>query len=757
MARQSTKQGGARATEAERQQLLRQMDVTMRQKLAVSAAHLPLPDGARILDIGCARGNSTFQLARMNPHLRVTGIDYNPAYIEEARQNYRLPNLSFIQGDIRDMPPPRWKFSAIFNCSVMHEVFSFSGYSMQAVRDSLQTQLGMLERGGIILLRDFMRAAEPEEMVYLDLPPGISSGTEPDQLSYPDLLRRYAQVADTQKPARLRGFFLEHIATTDDGWERFHLPADYAYEFIWRKEYRDRFYPEAHEKYGVLTARQYRDIPETMGARVAYAAPYYNPWIARNWHEGKFRLYDSRMKKMPPPPSNYFAVIENIRPGSSIRVREHRPADAQASYLKTKHFRNTDNDGLYDMVSRPGAVYDVIPYMQDDQGRVAIYAKTAYPRPIPNIHRRPMSPAIDGKSWSGHMVEPLAVANAGDDPDAAARRLLAERTSFQDSAVGAIEDGLSYYTAPMDVDEKVKSLFVQINGAPYESRLRGNFSRFSNDSTVRAYDIQELLGGIQVGMLPEARLEMNIYTLMRRLNLSPRAWIGDTYTPAEARVEGGAVFAAERRAVFEETAQDAGYLSVVRSQFVDLGMTKDGKNRLLRSQELEFAVPATGNSVSTNSVMAIRVLRDTATGEVMIGIQERDFPAVQSHDGVSTMPSVPGYRLPGSVTTTHEATEFLADKFPGADIRALGEGYFPSMGIMPNRAFPYLITGGEEPDAPPYRYVPLRGLFAGLESLQDAHLILAVCRTVHALGLWDEYMAKPGLCPAAAPSPTVSA
>ena len=111
------------ASATQKAKLLQQMDVTMVQKLAFASAHFQLHDGARILDIGCARGFGSYQLALLNPRLQVVGLDYDAAYIAEANEKYKLPNLSFIQGDARNLDLGEEQFDAILNSSDMHEVY----------------------------------------------------------------------------------------------------------------------------------------------------------------------------------------------------------------------------------------------------------------------------------------------------------------------------------------------------------------------------------------------------------------------------------------------------------------------------------------------------------------------------------------------------------------------------------------------------------------------------------------------------------
>lgn len=744
------------ASSGQKSHLLAQMDVTMVQKLAFASAHFQLHDHARILDIGCARGLGSYNLALLNPRLHVIGMDYDASYIDEARATYRLPNLEFVQGDARALDFGGDRFDAVLNSSVMHEIYSFSGYNHAAVDAAIESQLSHLTPNGVILLRDFMRPDNPDDLVIMELPPGGAAQGAVKDLSYGAFLHAYSQMANALHAPDLRGFYLEELAHGRDGWRRFRLPHDWAYEFIWRKEYRDRFEPEAREKYGVWTAAQYRQIPESMGARVLYTAPYYNPWIVRNWHQDKVRLFRENGAQITTPPSNYIAVIQNIPRGGSQVLREHRVSAAPVGYLKTEHFRARGQNAAqgtvpgagYDIVSRPGGVCDVIPWCENQDGRLVVYAKSGYPRPMVNVQNRGESPSLDGKTWSGHVVEPLAAANVDGDLAVAVRSVLVERAGFDAGHIGPAVTGLSYFTAASDVNEKVQSVFVKLCDAPYERPLKEQFSGFSSDGTVRAFDVMDVLRGIQVGMLAEARLELNIYALLQYQHRVPEPWIGDQFNVPVARgVKTRCLRALTPRQVFEATSEPASYLRTVRSRFVETTRDESGAQRFMAARDLEFAMPALRDSggvgaCSTNHVAIAPLLRNTA-GDVLIGLQERDFPTVQAQDGQSNMLALVTRRLPVNVRDMMGLKGYICDwlKVEGAAVVPLGEAYFPSMGILPDRIFPHAVMVDRV--LPGFTYYRIQDVLARPDRLQDGHALIATYRAAHALGQWQ---AAPDLC-----------
>lgn len=63
---------------------------------------LDLPQGGRILDVGCGNGGISFLLAGLRPDLQITGIDLEPKPLEDAAaltERSGFTNLRFEQGD----------------------------------------------------------------------------------------------------------------------------------------------------------------------------------------------------------------------------------------------------------------------------------------------------------------------------------------------------------------------------------------------------------------------------------------------------------------------------------------------------------------------------------------------------------------------------------------------------------------------------------------------------------------------------------
>lgn len=84
---------------------LRAADLQQRAMLEDYLADLPLPRGARVLEIGCGPGPVARALAARPGIGDVVGIDPSPVFIERARMRAEgIPNLSFVTGDGRELP-----------------------------------------------------------------------------------------------------------------------------------------------------------------------------------------------------------------------------------------------------------------------------------------------------------------------------------------------------------------------------------------------------------------------------------------------------------------------------------------------------------------------------------------------------------------------------------------------------------------------------------------------------------------------------
>jgi SAM-dependent methyltransferase len=90
--------------------------------LHADAAH---PPGSQVLEAGCGVGAQTVVLARTSPGASIVSIDRSSASIRAARasvQAAHLPNVSFAQADIFDLPFDAGSFDHVFVCFVLEHL-----------------------------------------------------------------------------------------------------------------------------------------------------------------------------------------------------------------------------------------------------------------------------------------------------------------------------------------------------------------------------------------------------------------------------------------------------------------------------------------------------------------------------------------------------------------------------------------------------------------------------------------------------------
>jgi SAM-dependent methyltransferase len=714
------------------------MDRTMRQKLAFVGAHFLLDPGARIADMGCGSGSGTYQLALLNPEIEVIGVDINPESVRFATEKYRLPNLRFVTGDAAEPVFAADPLDGIFSSSTLHHVYTFNGYSRAAVRRAIASHLACLRENGVFVLRDFVSPPR-NAYILLEFPDRPSRGDAIADLSDVDLLVSFANTARPLDKGNGPGFFLEELDARVAGTRLFRLSHKWATEFVLRKDYRRDWDVELLEEYSYFTADEFVEELNAAGGRLLCAEPYWNPWIVANRFEGKCRFLDERGNQLGWPPTNFVAVTQRVTKGSSVRLGERRAAQSRPSFLTMAAMRDTSSASgpVYDLVKRPNPVCDLIPWRRERE-RLRVAARYGYPRPITcAVPRGPTM--IDGSKWGGYLIEPLAGMVPPNAPPDAIGRIVADRAMIAAETLGNVDIGLTYYPSPGGIDEVVTSLFVEALAPTPHRPLPTALSGFSTAGELREFDAQDLLRAAHVGALPEARLEMNLYTLMDKLGIRPDPFIGEEIvlpaTPAPAwlrRADLDDLLARPAATPYAPVDKPSGYLRLVRSVFADQ-TEEDGRTTTLAEQELEFVLP---RERSCNTIVSLPVVH---AEEVLIGLETRHLPVPQIHEGDARILTAPAWRLDRQVETLDQARSVLAAHFgvPSGAITPLGAAYFPSPGITPERVYPFIVRLSQTAPGASYDYVPLTEVKRNLHRLRDGHLLIAVMRLIHALDLWS--------------------
>jgi len=98
--------------------------------------------GAKILDVGCGIGLSTFLLAQED--YKVIGVDISSLLIKEAMSRSN-PNVKFIVGDVLNLPFSNSSFDVVTSYYLLEHI--------PDVERALSEMVRVLKKGGLLLIR----------------------------------------------------------------------------------------------------------------------------------------------------------------------------------------------------------------------------------------------------------------------------------------------------------------------------------------------------------------------------------------------------------------------------------------------------------------------------------------------------------------------------------------------------------------------------------------------------------------------------
>jgi hypothetical protein len=726
---------------------LRGMDASMRQKVALTAAYL-LSEGT-VADMGMGSGSGSFALASLYPELEVIGVDVNPEMVRLAAERHRLPNLRFVTGDIAAPVFEPGALGGIFNSSVLHHVTTFNGYDHERAFEALAVQAVELVGRGVLIVRDFV-APGPGE-VWLDLPTddgdddGAPGADDPMLCSTARLLERFAREFRALSDAP--GFPCARVdpAACDpplvSGWRRYLLTHRHAVEFCLRKDYRADWATEVQEEYTYWTQAEFEARFSALGLRVLASTPIRNPWIVENRFRGALALWSPDGVALELPPTNYLISGEKVPATEGVAFSEGAPR-APLGYCELTHWRRRDTGRVMDLVRRPNATVDVLPWFRRGE-RVYVLARMSYPRPI--LVTDAAGPALGGARAAGYITEPLNVLQTDHPLGTTVEEALQTWAGIGPTQILRFEDAGTYYPSPGGVQEEVRSVHVQVEPV-FEERAIGGVSGFSTSGRVRAIEARQLLRATQVEGLPDARLELNAYALLARRGVSPGPWIGGTIEleRGEAPPQRGTIATLRdrpQRRRFERAPREesAGFLELRCADFEE----RNAAGEVLATRPLEHVVPGPLSLLTVVTAPLVHV-----DGEVWIGVDDDDLPAAQCFRGQSQLLVAPAWRLPHDRTALYLAHAWIRERLErecGLDLGrmwTLGGRYHPSPGVTAEVVHPLAFEvfgelGGERRGERQLTWLPLRDTARHAGELRDGHLRVVSCRAAHALGLLD--------------------
>ena len=268
------------------------MDKSLPEKLSKITPWLPSQKRLKIFDIGTGTGSVASALAESFPDSLVTGIDLSSEMIELARKQPRRVNLRFRQAEAGTSFASEADV-AIYS-SLLHEVYSYNGDSMNAVAAALRTAYSSLKPGGRVIVRDFIRPEDGHRQVRLthrkaDVPEGSSS--------FADFARQFGRAV----PMR--------VVRETNSSVVYETDLQSAYEYIYRKDYRNNWKAELRERYGFWNESEARSLLTAAGFSVLHFERLNNPWIVTNRLTGKVKLQDVESGRILPYPDYQLLIV----------------------------------------------------------------------------------------------------------------------------------------------------------------------------------------------------------------------------------------------------------------------------------------------------------------------------------------------------------------------------------------------------------------------------------------------------------------
>lgn len=703
----------------------------MQQKVALTTAHFPVR--GRIADMGSGSGQGTYDLACLYDGLELIGIDINPVSVDIANTKFTRPNLSYTVGDISQMVFPENSLDGILDSSVLHHVTSFNNFAVQRVLETFDNQVAQLKPGGVIIVRDFVIPNGPEH-VYLDLPEtdGTESGSK-KELSTAALFEVFAQTWRSSVN-RNGPVPFARLKSPRDGFARFELTLRAAAEFVLRKDYRADWDTEVLEEYTYLSQVQFEEAFRARGLRIVTSRPLWNPWIVRNRFQHKFYLSDLENRPLPSPPTNYLIVGEKVGTDDGVELYEAKSTTLSVpKFLRLTSYQQKQTKQVFELVERPHTTIDVLPWFEDE-GQLFVLAKKDFPRPIVNACTD--QSRLAQASLSGYITEPISAIVEKLQFEDAVADILNERAGLSKEDLISIGEPFHYFTSPGSINENVMACLVKVKNLASFAAVFPNYTPFKSAGTVRELDALQVLRASHVGGMFDARLEINIYHLLEELGRSAGAWIGAPISPATQASVGPTSdpFNPEPVAEFVaiEKAFDQQFLSVREGTFVE----RTHRGEQLAEIAFEYVIP---KKLSFTNVVVVPLVK--TADDILVGLELRDLPAVQSFTGSSRILTVPAWRVPRDIKHITELPAFAGAAMKRdfavsfRDTWELGGPYFCSPGVTPEVVYPLVLeVDAHKIGSSALHFVALKDLRSKLRLVRDAHLLISSYRLIHALG-----------------------
>lgn len=263
---------------------LEQMDASADDKVLM----LDYIVGNSVLDVGIGSGILGRLIRHHKPHLNVIGVEKEiKRYTDEQYHAYH----DVFKLDARNLADKIdvGEVDTVIFSSVLHEVYSYNGFSQGDVLLALESAYDILPKGGRIIIRDGVKMEDNSNV--------LIKFKDPRDLSK---VGKFAQ--------DFKGRPIQYTLAGNDSVD---MPMNDAMEFLYTYTWGDDAYErEVQEQYGVFTPKEYvHFIKHKLGMDLIT----YNHYLqeGHNYHlSKKVELFDEDGRRTRFPDSNILLVFQ---------------------------------------------------------------------------------------------------------------------------------------------------------------------------------------------------------------------------------------------------------------------------------------------------------------------------------------------------------------------------------------------------------------------------------------------------------------
>ncbi|MEC4031877.1 MULTISPECIES: hypothetical protein [Bacteria] len=244
--------------------------------------------GDTVLDVGIGGGVLGKLIRSRKPCINVIGVD-------KKIRSYTEDRLSFYHDvfelDARELQKEIevGEVDTVIFSSVLHEVFSYNGYSIEAVYEALKSAYSIIPKGGRIIIRDGVKMEDNSKVLI--------------KFKNPNDLQKAAQFATD--------FKARQIELTIGDYDSVTMPMNDAMEFLYTYTWGDKDYErEVKEQYGLFTPKEYiAAVKDLLDLELVtynhYLQEGHNRHLSR-----KVELFDEEGRRTRFPDSNILLVFQ---------------------------------------------------------------------------------------------------------------------------------------------------------------------------------------------------------------------------------------------------------------------------------------------------------------------------------------------------------------------------------------------------------------------------------------------------------------